>query len=72
MTENLDIELINAFGPYTHGIWSKGKVYIGGDSSLGFRSDLLLNVISGYLSSLFSKDNISKLSLLMSAVMMAG
>jgi hypothetical protein len=59
-----DIEIVNAYGPYTHGVWENGNIKVGGDNSLGSRSELLSASIMNYLTKVYTKEQIKNLSLL--------
>lgn len=58
------IELINAHGPYVHGVWKNAHVSIGDEERLGGRAGLLADSVRKCLLANFSRREISQLNVI--------
>ena len=59
-----EIEIINAYVPYSHGMWANNGIQVGGDRSLGSRSELLAESIKRFIVNTYPGKQIEKLTLL--------
>lgn len=57
------IELINAHGPFNHSVWSNGETLVTNEERLAGRGQFLINLIRKTITERFSRNEISKMSI---------
>lgn len=58
------IEKVNSYGPFVHGVWTNGRFSIGNEERLGGRAELLAMTLRDVVSRQFSRKELSKMSIL--------
>jgi SAM-dependent methyltransferase len=58
-----EIELLNALGPYNHGVWSNGDVAIGNEEALSGRASFIVETIEKQMRAHFTLTEISQMTM---------
>jgi hypothetical protein len=60
---SIEIERLNALGPYNHGVWSNGDISVGNEEALRGRAHLIIESIAKQVLTHFTLDEVSQMTM---------